>query len=156
MVSFSVTTKRGGSQDKFSISYKGYFGFQGATMLPQKVDALEYMQLENVAAGNDGSDLPYSDEYIREYVAGMATDPDIYPNTDWQDLILTENGFNHGHTLTLTSSSERIKTLTSIGYLDQTGIVVNSSYRKISVRNNMDIKLSDRLDMKFDTSKQCQ
>lgn len=104
----------------------------------------------NVAAGNDGSDLPYSDEYIREYVAGMATDPDIYPNTDWQDLILTENGFNHGHTLTLTSSSERIKTLTSIGYLDQTGIVVNSSYRKISVRNNMDIKLSDRLDMKFD------
>lgn len=31
-----VTTKRGGSQDKFSISYKGYFGFQGATMLPQK------------------------------------------------------------------------------------------------------------------------
>ena len=137
-----VTTKRGGSQDKFSISYKGYFGFQGATMLPQKVDALEYMQLENVAAGNDGSDLPYSDEYIREYVAGMAT--------DWQDLILTENGFNHGHTLTLTSSSERIKTLTSIGYLDQTGIVVNSSYRKISVRNNMDIKLSDRLDMKFD------
>ena len=112
-----VTTKRGGSQDKFSISYKGYFGFQGATMLPQKVDALEYMQLENVAAGNDGSDLPYSDEYIREYVAGMATDPDIYPNTDWQDLILTENGFNHGHTLTLTSSSERIKTLTSIGYL---------------------------------------
>ena len=145
-----VTTKRGGSQDKFSISYKGYFGFQGATMLPQKVDALEYMQLENVAAGNDGSDLPYSDEYIREYVAGMATDPDIYPNTDWQDLILTENGFNHGHTLTLTSSSERIKTLTSIGYLDQTGIVVNSSYRKISVRNNMDIKLSDRLDMKFD------
>ena len=48
---------------------------------------------------------------------------DIYPNTDWQDLILTENGFNHGHTLTLTSSSERIKTLTSIGYLDQTGIV---------------------------------
>ncbi len=145
-----VTTKRGGGQDKFSISYKGYFGFQGATMLPQKVDALEYMQLENVAAGNDGSDLPYSDEYIREYVAGMATDPDTYPNTDWQDLILTENGFNHGHTLTLTSSSERIKTLTSIGYLDQTGIVVNSSYRKISVRNNMDIKLSDRLDMKFD------
>lgn len=147
---YGSRAKRGGSQDKFSISYKGYFGFQGATMLPQKVDALEYMQLENVAAGNDGSDLPYSDEYIREYVAGMATDPDIYPNTDWQDLILTENGFNHGHTLTLTSSSERIKTLTSIGYLDQTGIVVNSSYRKISVRNNMDIKLSDRLDMKFD------
>ena len=145
-----VTTKRGGSQDKFSISYKGYFGFQGATMLPQKVDALEYMQLENVAAGNDGSDLPYSDEYIREYVAGMPNDPDIYPNTDLQALNLTENGFNHGHTLTLTSSSERIKTLTSIGYLDQTGIVVNSSYRKISVRNNMDIKLSDRLDMKFD------
>ena len=72
-----VTTKRGGSQDKFSISYKGYFGFQGATMLPQKVDALEYMQLENVAAGNDGSDLPYSDEYLRDYLAGMATYPDI-------------------------------------------------------------------------------
>ena len=148
-----VTTKRGGEQ-KPTITYSGSIALQEATVLPDYVNSYEwakmYMQLENVAAGNDGSDLPYSDEYIREYVAGMATDPDIYPNTDWQDLILTENGFNHGHTLTLTSSSERIKTLTSIGYLDQTGIVVNSSYRKISVRNNMDIKLSDRLDMKFD------
>lgn len=145
-----VTTRRGSNKEKFSISYKGYCGFQEATMLPKKVDALEYMKLENVAAANDGSDLPYGEEYIKEYAAGMATDPDTYPNTDWQDLILTENGFNHGHTLTMTSSSERIKTLTSLGYLDQTGIVANSSYRKFSVRNNMDIKLSDRLNMKFD------
>ena len=77
-----VTTKRGGSQDKFSISYKGYFGFQGATMLPQKVDALEYMQLENVAAGNDGSDLPYSDEYIRNmWLAWLLTRTSILIQT---------------------------------------------------------------------------
>lgn len=145
-----VTTKRGSDSDKFSLTYKGYFGFKKPTAKPKKVDAIEYMQLENVAYTNDGAEQPYTEEYIEEYKRNMSTDTDNYPNTDWQDLILTESGFNHGHTVTMTNSSEKIKMLTSLGYLEQHGIVIGSSYRDLSLRNNMDFKLNDRLKMKLD------
>lgn len=145
-----ITTQRGKGDSQFGVRYKGYFGFQKAVCIPEKVNAIEWMQLENVAAVNDGGEPVYSLEYMEEYAKGIGTDPDNYPDTDWQSLILTENGFNHGHNLTLTGATRRIKTLTSVGYLDQTGLVKNSSYRKVSFRNNMDVKISERLDMKLD------
>lgn len=145
-----ITTKRGTDKDKFSISYQGFVGFQRPTRLPDRVDAIQYMELENVAAENDEGELPYAPEYIEEYRNGMATDPDSYPNTDWQDEILTGSGLTHGHTATLTAATDRIKILTSVGYKDQQGLIENSNYRRVTVRNNMDIKLTDRLQFKFD------
>ena len=59
-------------------------------------------------------------------------------------------GLTHGHTATLTASTDRIKILTSVGYKDQQGLIENSNYRRVTVRNNMDIKLTDRLQFKFD------
>lgn len=144
-----ITTKRG-QGNKFSLTYKGYVGFQKPTDLPDKVDAIDWMKLENVAYTNDGAEAPYSDAYIEEYKQKMATDPDNYPNTDWQKLTLTESGFNFGHTVSMTNSSDRIKILTTLGYNEQNGIIINSSFRKIFLRNNMDIQLTKRLKMKLD------
>ena len=87
---------------------------------------------------------------IEEYRNGIGVDPDKYPDTDWQDAILTGSGLTHGHTATLTASSDRIKILTSVGYKDQQGLVEHSNYRHVTVRNNMDIRLTERLQLKFD------
>lgn len=145
-----ITTKRGNTKEKFSISYKGYVGFQTPTTLPKKVNAIEYMQLEDKAYENDNAKQPYSPEYIEEYKKGMLTDPDKYPNTDWQDLTLTEHGFNHGHTVSMTNSGEKISTLTSLGFEEQDGLVINSAYRRVYLRNNMDFKPTKRLHLKLD------
>lgn len=145
-----ITTKRGSEKERFSLSYKGYIGFQKPTALPKKVNAIEYMQLENKAYENDGAEQPYSPEYIEEYKKGMLTDPDQYPNTDWQDLTLTEHGFNHGHTVTMVNSGQKISVLSSLGYEEQKGLVVNSAYRRIYLRNNMDFKPTSRLHIKLD------
>lgn len=145
-----VTTKRGHVNDRFDISYKGYIGFQNPTALPDKVDAIEYMQLENVAYQNDGAQAPYSSEYIEEYRNGIQTDPDNYPDTDWQNLTLTEHGFNHGHTVTMTNAGQKISALTSLGFDEHKGLVVNSAYRRIYLRNNMDFQSTKRLHIKLD------
>ena len=145
-----VTTKRGNANERFGIVYKGYVGFQKPTALPDKVDAIEYMQLENKAYENDGGKAPYSDEYIEEYKKGMLTDPDKYPNTDWQDLTLTEHGFNQGHTVTMTNASQKVTALTSFGFDEQKGLVVNSAYRRVYLRNNMDFKPTKLLHIKLD------
>lgn len=143
-----VTTKRGSNKGKFSVSYQGFVGTQKPTRLPDTVDAIQYMELENVAAENDKGQIPYPN--IDEYKAGMATDPDKYPNTDWQDAVLTGSGLTHGHTVTLTGNTDRIKVLTSASYKDQEGLIANSNYRRVTLRNNMDMHLTDRLDFKFD------
>lgn len=145
-----VTTKRGHVNDRFDISYKGYIGFQSPTALPDKVDAIEYMQLENVAYQNDGAQAPYSSEYIEEYRNGIQSDPDNYPDTDWQNLTLTEHGFNQGHTVTMTNAGQKISALTSLGFDEHQGLVVNSAYRRIYLRNNMDFKPTKRLHIKLD------
>lgn len=147
-----ITTKRAKGTDNISINYKGYAGFQTPTMLPKTVDAIEYMQLEDVAYQNDGANIPYSDDYINKYRKGIKTDPDNYPNTNWQKAVLTRSGFNMGHTLTLSISSNRIKIQTSAGYITQQGLVESSNYKRLFLRNNMDILVSNRLSFKIDIS----
>ncbi|MFQ7501958.1 MAG: TonB-dependent receptor plug domain-containing protein [Alistipes finegoldii] len=51
-----VTTKRG-SKERFSITYKGYVGWQSPTDLPDMVNALEFRELTRAMYLNDGVDL---------------------------------------------------------------------------------------------------
>lgn len=146
-----ITTKRGNKNNKLAVSYQGYVGFQRPTMLPNLVNAIEWMELENIAALNDGATEPiYTNEYLKEYEKGINTDPDKYPNTNWQDAVLTGSGLLTGHTASLNAATDHIKILTSINYLNQEGLIENSEYEKISLRNNMDIELTDRAKLKLD------
>ncbi len=146
-----VTTKRG-TKGHRSISYRGYVGWQEPTRLPSTVGPIDYMILSREESANDGSDSIYTDEYISRYMENHAIDPDSYPITDWKKSILTGSGFTHNHNLTLTASGDNIRVMTSAGYLNQKGIINNTGYYRFNIRNNMDVKISERLHMKFDFS----
>jgi TonB-linked SusC/RagA family outer membrane protein len=146
-----VTTKRGTSGEKFSVTYKGYAGFQSPTDMPKLVNSMDYMRLYNVAYANDGNlSSMYSEALIDEWERNYATDPDHYPNVDWQKAILDGSGLVHNHFLTLSASSANINMLTSLGYMDQEGIIGSSNVKRYTFKNNMDVKFTDRFSMKFD------
>ena len=146
-----VTTKRA-SKDRSSVSYRGYFGWQTPTALPELVNAEEYMTLSREATENDGGVSPYTDEYIANYRRNNYLDPDNYPITNWQEEVLQGDGFTHNHSLTLNASSEKVKTVTTLGYLSQNGIIKNTDYTRYSLRNNMDIQLNKKLHFRLDLS----
>ncbi len=146
-----VTTKRQ-SEEKFTLSYKGYFGWQSPTDLPEMVNALEYRQLTNAMNINDGEEPTYDEETMRLYEANLGKDPDLYPNTDWQKAVLTGSGFLHNHTVSLGIGSEKVRMLTTLGYSDRKGIIENTDFKRYSFRNNADIKFNDKLSMKMDLS----
>ncbi|WP_295938309.1 TonB-dependent receptor [uncultured Alistipes sp.] len=146
-----VTTKRG-SQEKFSITYKGYVGWQSPTDLPDMVNAYEFRKLTNDMNINDGKDPTYDAESMALYKKNMGKDPDLYPNTDWQDAVLNGSGFTHSHNVSLGVSSDRVRMLTTLGYVDQEGIIKNAGYRRYTARSNADIKFNDKLTMKLDIS----
>lgn len=144
-----VNTKRA-KTGEVTVSYNGYTGWQSATDLPKKVGALDHMLLTNEAYVNTGKVPLYPDALIEKYRTESAANPDLYPNTDWQKEVLTGSGFMQSHFISVNGGGEKIKFLTSAGIFDQDGIIQNSHFQRFTLRNNADIKFSDRLSLKVD------
>ena len=144
-----ITTKRG-SKGKTSVTYRGYAGFQSPTDLPELVNVEEFMTLNRESSLNDGTTPAYTEEYIQNYRQYHYIDPDNYPLNDWQALVLTGSGFLHNHNLTMTASTDKVQTRTTLNYLSQDGIITTADYHKWNLRNNMNVKFSDQLGLRFD------
>lgn len=142
-----VTTKRAKS-GKISVSYNGYVGKQSPTNLPELVNGLDHMLMMNEARANSGLAPNFPQSYIDAYRQNAPSD--LYPDTDWQDLTLTNNGLMHNHSLDVSGGSEFIRVRASINRLEQNGIIPNTGYIRTSLRVNTDIKASDKLAFKLD------
>lgn len=144
-----VTTKRakGGG---LSVSYNAYVGWQRATNLPDIVNAIDHMTLINTAYVNTGRAPLYSDDLLQKYRTEGPSNRDLYPDTDWQKGVLTGSGLMQNHFVSINGGGEKIRFVTSIGYFDQQGIVETSSFKRFTLRNNADIKFSEKLNMRFD------
>ncbi len=144
-----ITTKRG-KEGHSSVTYRGYVGWQNPTVMPENVTPEEYMVLKNETLVNDGSSELYSQAYIENYRKNNWLDPDNYPMIDWQKRLITGNGFTHNHAVTMTASTDKIKTMTSFSYLKQNGIIKYTDFQRYNFRNNMDVKLHEKLTLRLD------
>jgi TonB-linked SusC/RagA family outer membrane protein len=63
---------------------------------------------------------------------------------DWQDQIF-QTGLNQDYQLNLSGGSDKLNFFISGNYLDQKGIVLNTSEKKYSVRSNISAKLNERV-----------
>ncbi len=144
-----ITTKRAG-KDKFNVTYRGYVGWQKPVVYPDVVGPEDYMRLSRQASENDGNVSIYTDEYIANYRKNNFLDPDAFPIIDWQKRLMTGNGFTHSHIVTMGAGTERIRNMTSFGYLDQNGIIKDAEYRRFNLRNNLDVQLHKKLKLSLD------
>ena len=107
-----VTTKRG-KAGKASINYSANFGWQSPTELPEYVSSSQYASLTNEARAYAGKAPLYTAEQIQKYADG--SDPYNYPNTNWQDLLYTESGFQQQHNISINGGDEKVRYMTSVG-----------------------------------------
>ncbi|MGO3107636.1 MAG: SusC/RagA family TonB-linked outer membrane protein [Sphingobacterium sp.] len=138
-----VTTKRAKTPG-VQVDYGTYGGWQLPTDHTDFVDGLEHMTLINEAYTNTGRDPLYTDAAIAEYASGRQTDPDRYPDTDWQKLTMKSSGFMQNHHLGISSSTDRLKVFGSLNYIDQDGIIDNTNFKRYSLRLNTDLKISEK------------
>ena len=147
-----ITTKRAG-KDKFNVTYRGYVGWQDPVVYPDVVGPEDFMTLQSIAETNDGlTTLTYSPEYIANYRKNNFLDPDAFPIIDWQKRLMTGNGFTHSHIVTMSAGTDRIRNMSSFGYLDQNGIIKNTSFQRFNLRNNLDVQIHKKLKLSFDIS----
>ncbi|PTS96893.1 TonB-dependent receptor [Pedobacter sp. HMWF019] len=148
-----ITTKRG-IEGKSSLEYNFEYALQKPTALPRYADAPTYMRLFNEQAVNDGAATgPYANDYIVNFEANMAANPDKFPfaNTNWQDLIMSHQyAPRQQHDLVFTAGSKSIKTKASLGYQKVGAFYDNFSYERYQFRVNNDIEITSKLSANID------
>ncbi|NLB25922.1 MAG: TonB-dependent receptor, partial [Bacteroidales bacterium] len=138
-----IITTRKGKKGNLKVEYNGYFGWQQATYLPDMVtNSVDYMMARNLASENEGQPKPYSDAQIEEFRNGA--DPDLYPNTDWHDILFSTAPINE-HNIRLSGGSENATYLLSVGYLDQNGVLIATGAKRYSITSNVTYKYSQKL-----------
>lgn len=146
-----ITTKRG-KAGASSVDYSYEYGNIRPTTLPSFTDAVRYMQLYNEFLANDGTTALYTPATIDNYFSNHITNPDAYPNTDWQKSILKNSTNQNLHNLSFTAGSDKIKTRASVSYSNIGGLYDGRSYDKYTLGVNNDFKFSDILSGTFDVT----
>lgn len=138
-----VTTKKG-KEGKVNLSYEGFVGKQAFTDLPEMVDGYTYMAKDNEARSNVGLTPLYNDEFLSDYLQYKNTDPDHYPDNDWQKLLYTGSGLTQRHHISVNGGSN-VKVMGSFSYQNQQGLVPGFNYETYAFRLNTQTQINSRL-----------
>lgn len=150
-----VTTKRA-KTGQLNLDYSYEFGIDKPTRLAEHANAQTYMRVLNERNWNDAKNVPgnefpiYSEDVINNYASLNAENPDQYPDTNWQDLILNDFSTRQSHKLTLTAGSKNIRTKFSVDYNQNGYLYDDRSYDRIMLRANNDVIINDMLSISVD------
>ncbi|WP_197492264.1 SusC/RagA family TonB-linked outer membrane protein [Arachidicoccus ginsenosidimutans] len=143
-----ITTKRGES-GKAKLAYSNDFGWQKTARLSKFVGAQEYMKLTNLMHENSGGGDIYTADDIAAY-NNANRNTDKYPDNYWLKDILTGNGFQQQHSVSLSGGNDNAKYRLSTNYFDQNGLISNMDYERLTIRLNTNIKVNDKLSVSAD------
>ena len=133
-----ITTKLG----KKGKPVIGYNYTYGSSKLRKKLDvmnAADYARTINANQltknGSGATPTPiFTDAEIAQYEKNGGT--------DWQDVIYRTAPL-HNHELSISGGTDNLKYLVSGGYLNQKGILVNSEYKRFSLRANVKAEINE-------------
>lgn len=149
-----VTTKRA-QANQYSLDYTNQFAIDVPTGRPTNGDVIDWMNLQNEMAWNDGAASPtsiYSQDIIDGWMANNAKDPVHYPNTNWIDLTLKKRSSHQQHSIMVTGGTEKLRTKLSVNYLDANGYYENKGYNRFSTRMNNDWTVNNWMQASVDVN----
>jgi TonB-linked SusC/RagA family outer membrane protein len=148
-----INTKRG-KAGKTNIGFDSYYGWQKISKLPEMMNAREQAQYfydglrnRNIDEGNDISGP--ANTWVRPVTPFIL---DVLSGNNTSD----EDAFNsvlvtapqRQIQLSATGGTENFRYALSGEYMNQDGIVLNTGFKRYSMRANLDGKLSDRISLK--------
>ncbi len=134
-----VTTKSGKS-GKPRVDFSGWVS---RNSLPKKLsllNAYQFAQQVNLKGDVAGTGHPFSDAELDNFKNNPG-------GTDWQDE-LTQKPLAQNYQVAVSGGSDNVKYYFSYNYLDQPGLLVNSGYKRHTLRANVDVKLNSKMDLK--------
>jgi TonB-linked SusC/RagA family outer membrane protein len=149
-----VTTKRA-KKGELSLNYNFEYGTETPTRIPEYVDVTRYMQIVNELRwndnGNDGNEYPlYPKETVENYHELNASNPDLYPITDWVDLILKKSAPRQRHAIDISGGGDAIRAKASIVYDKFDALYEGRTFERITTRINTDGNITAKLGVTAD------
>jgi TonB-linked SusC/RagA family outer membrane protein len=135
-----ITTKRGkAGQTNVSLNY--YTGFQNVPHYNrlEMMDAVEFAQFKKESYEDAGDPVPVEFQNPSQYEG---------KNNDWYDALLQTAPISN-YNVTITSNTDKLNTAVVAGFFDQKGVVLNTDYKRYSLRLNTDYKVSDKVQVGF-------
>lgn len=125
-----ITTKKG-RPGRMIVSYDGTVGVKEASNLVNMAGPNQYAGYINEASVYYGS----GDSIVTQSILRNGG------NTDWYDEVL-KRGFFQNHNVSLSGGSEKINYFLSAGYLTDEGIIRTNDFKRFTLRNNNDYKIT--------------
>lgn len=127
---------------QFSMEYKGNYGIEKASGRPAIVDVTRYLQMMNEKTWNDADNEPgaeygiFTKDQVDNWLANSKDNPNEFPNTDWEALLMNKYAHSQKHNITLSGGTEKIKSIASFNYEKDNALYDYRSYERLSVRIN--------------------
>ena len=142
-----VTTKRG-EEGKAQISVSTSASLQKPLRLYEYANSYDYAVAFNEKLTNDGASPVFNENILNAFK--NHTDPLLYPDMNWMNLIMKPTSFQSQHNLNISGGTERVRYFTSIGILTQDGLFrsfdagynSNFTYNRYNYRANLDIDVT--------------
>ena len=134
-----VTTKQG-KEGNIQITYDGYVGWQNAPIIPEVLNAKQYIEVINTAEKNNrltptDFSAVLSPELYKSIMDGSFT------GTNWIREFHNDNAPVSNHAVNLTGGTDRSKFSMGVSFTDQEGIFgkpAASNFKRATVRLNSD------------------
>ena len=155
-----IQTKRGKS-GKINIDVKHETSYNMLTKVPKFVDGNRYAQMQNEARITRNQDPIWQPDELDLLRLGM--DPDLYPNVDWQELLLRKGAWTNRSSFNMSGGGSTARYYVSGSFLDQQGMYktdatirdeynTNANYRRWNYRLNTDIDITKTTILKVGVS----
>ena len=145
-----VVTTKGGKAGKLRINFKTSLIMSESAREPKYVDAYSYAQLANEALVGRGMNPLYSSTELELFRTGL--DPDLYPNTNWRDVMLKDRVWQNQHFLSVSGGGTAARYYLSLSVLNKDAIFkqdksthtynTNVGYHKYSFLSKIDANLT--------------
>jgi TonB-linked SusC/RagA family outer membrane protein len=144
-----ITTKKGRS-GKMEVSFDSYTGFRDILSTVDMADASSFVTYSNEAALRDL--LNDNDPSNDGDTSGFFPTNQQY-NTNWLDAI-TRTSKVSNYNLSLSGGSDNIQAFFSVGFNKEEGILKDNDFDRLTIRSNVDYKISDKLSLSQNVSAQ--
>lgn len=131
-----ITTKKGRSGPP-TFNYNVSYGVQQLRKKLDLMNAADFAKTTNAFRATQDANGPLDPRFTDAQIAGFEANG----GTDWQDEIY-RTGAMQNHQLSIGGGSDRVKYFVSGGYLDQKGILINSAYKRYSLRSNLSVDIN--------------
>ena len=132
-----LITTMGAKEGPDKVVFDSYYGIQSVVNKIDLMNAYQYAELVNEVQTNEGLQ-PYYNEaqmnYLRQNPKG----------TDWQDELFRIAPIQK-HQIRFSGGHRKTKYLVSGDYFHQEGIIINSGYKRLSTRMNLDRSIRNNL-----------